>query len=401
MSLSIQQSRNGKVLHYCDGPLFERSETFIHNLISGLRGWDIALCAPARINETEFPLDSVPFFPVWQPKNWFLWKLDLLFRARMRLADPVISRIVRKTHPQVIHAHFGWSGDRMELVCRRRQIPLAVSFYGADATRKPASRRSLGCLYKPLFSAARWVFAEGPHLAETLLALGCPRDRIHILRIAIPVSRIKFRSRNYDPERPLHLLHCGRFVPKKGLLILLEALADLKKGGLALELRVIGDGPLRSNIEQAVASLGLQSVVKLLGSQPREVFWKELACCDILVVPSTTGPDGDSEGGAPTVLLEAQASGVPIVATDHADIPFVIAPAGEAPIASQGSVAALTGALRECIAKGAKWTAMGEAGMRFVQKHHDIPVVASELEALYNEAMQAPARSERLVDAQR
>jgi colanic acid/amylovoran biosynthesis glycosyltransferase len=121
----------------------------------------------------------------------------------------------------------------------------------------------------------------------------------------------------------------------------------------------------------------------MLGAQSRNVFWKELDGCDILVAPSRTGPDGDSEGGAPTVLLEAQAAGVPIVTTNHADIPFVLAPGGSAVVARENDPAAVAEAINECILNSSQWPDRGEAARRFVAEKHDISAVAGELDSLY------------------
>ena len=95
-----------------------------------------------------------------------------------------------------------------------------------------------------------------------------------------------------------------------------------------LQFRVIGDGEERAMAAAFVAKNGLSGAVTFLGMKPHEKVVEELSKCHVLIHPSTTAANGDSEGGAPTILLEAQAVGTPIVTTRHADIPHVTTPRG-------------------------------------------------------------------------
>lgn len=376
---------NKRVLHFCTGPLFQRTETFIYNLVAGLRSWEPVLAAPERINEKEFPLKGVRFFQVRVGCSGIRGVFDNVLRRHLRWVDPILFRVLNESRASVVHAHFGWSGVRAELACKKKRIPLLVSFYGLDAAIRRGRESDIEQLYEHLFTNAALVCVEGPHLANTVSKLGCPSEKIRILRIAVPVDEIGFRVRDCLDSRRVRLLHCGRFVRKKGLLILLEALADLRRKDCSFELCVIGDGPLRPEIERSILLLELQKSVRLLGPQPRDVFWRELEKCDLLVAPSLSAPNGDSEGGAPTVILEAQSAGVPVVTTNHADIPFVVVPNGSAILADEGSVPSLVNALEKAIGESDRWAEMGHSGREFVSAKHNASVVCLQLESLYDE----------------
>jgi colanic acid/amylovoran biosynthesis glycosyltransferase len=398
-------SSPGTVLHVAQS-FFERSETFLYNQIAGLKRWRSVLVCAEKYNESEFPLAGVPIhaFPI--PNNSWMRLYDRLARRcgfpatwdrdhrLMRRLQAGLRQLVNDTRPPVVaHAHFGVTGVMTVDVCQNAGIPLVTSFYGYDSAPRGSAlaRDWFYPHYGKLFGRCRFVLVEGPGIAQRLQKdWGCPREKIRLLRIAVPVAAIKFQPRAPSGNRPVQLLFCGRFVEKKGLLVLIRALEKLKRQKRAFHCRVIGDGKQRDEVEQLIGQLGLHDDMTLLGLQPRARFWEELASCDLLVAPSRTAANGDTEGGAPTVLLEAQAAGVPVVTTDHADIPTVVVPGGSAFLAREGDPGSLAAALEDACAQQARWPEMGATGRRFVSENHDVPVVCSRLESIYDEAISGP-----------
>jgi colanic acid/amylovoran biosynthesis glycosyltransferase len=183
--------------------------------------------------------------------------------------------------------------------------------------------------------------------------------------------------------RPARLLFCGRLTEKKGLLDALEAVAAVRARHPQVEFRILGDGEERPRAERLIMSLGLRDCVRLLGLQPYEIVQRELAAADILLAPSRTASDGDSEGGAPTILLEAQAAGLPVVATTHADIPYVVVAGKSGLLAPEGDPAALAECLRSLLETPERWAEMGRAGRRHVEQEHDVRTTAAGLEETY------------------
>jgi colanic acid/amylovoran biosynthesis glycosyltransferase len=96
-----------------------------------------------------------------------------------------------------------------------------------------------------------------------------------------------------------------------------------------------------------------------------------------------TAQDGDSEGGAPTVILEAQAAGMPVIATNHADIPNIVVPGQSALLSNERDVEGLVKNIAHLLDHPEQWEIMGKEGRAFVEKFHDIKKEAEALEQKY------------------
>lgn len=176
---------------------------------------------------------------------------------------------------------------------------------------------------------ARDLWVEGKLLPEKLraarFATSCTRAGARYLQSQIAESPkkvlyaphgVEIAKYPFRAERTLHspvrALAVGRLVEKKGFLVLLEALAQLQKEGVPVQLTFIGEGPQRGELEKKIAQLGLDA--RLLGAQAHETVIEAMQQSDIFVMPSIRARDGDSDG-LPNVLLEAAACGLPIVST--------------------------------------------------------------------------------------
>ncbi len=292
-------------------------------------------------------------------------------------------KVLEGLKPRLIHAHFGPTGYMGTFLKKKRFVPLVTTFYGFDLSmplREPGWRTR----YDELFSAGDLFLAEGPRMKEQLQALGCSPDKIRILRIGIDLSRFRFHPRRVAEREPIQVIHTGRMVEKKGHEIALRAFAACQREFPELRLRMIGDGPLMGRIEATAKQLGLSDVVEFLGTIGRDRYQQELERAHIALQSSVTAADGDSEGGAPTTLLDAQASGLPVVASRHADIPFVVDEGRSALLAPEGDVEALAQSLRTMIQARARWGDFGENGRKFVMMHHEIHRTVAALERCYH-----------------
>ena len=122
---------------------------------------------------------------------------------------------------------------------------------------------------------------------------------------------------------PLRLLFVGRFVPKKGLNVLLRALGHLRRDGIDARLSLLGSGPLEEPLRSMALALGLEDAVSWGGVVPRNEVARRMREHDLLVMPSVVSEEGDRDG-IPNVVLEAMASGTPVVGSDAGSIPEVL-----------------------------------------------------------------------------
>lgn len=370
-------------LHYRSTWL-PRPQTFIYELIRHHERYAPEIACHEIRNEAAFPFDGPVHLlrGATGPFGQWLARSVLLRTPWRRRALRALFRDVR---PALVHAHFGHDGVAAAGAAEREGIPAVVTFYGSDATVLPRHalwRRRL----RALFGRVRLVLAEGPHLRSRLVELGCPEERTRVQPIPVRLDFFPFRPRTRPAEGPVVLLQACRFVEKKGVDLTVRAFAAVADDRPGTELWLLGDGPERSRIETLVEESGVASRIRLLGMRSHAEYAEILARSHVFVQPSRTSANGDGEGGAPTSLLEAQASGMVVVASDHADIPFVVAPDAGV-LTPEGDVEALAGALRHVLDHPEEWGPRAEAGRRRVAERHDPRALARKLEAIYDEAL--------------
>ncbi len=147
--------------------------------------------------------------------------------------------------------------------------------------------------------------------------------KLHRIYHGLDLSEFQFslprRPNGADPV----VLSVARLVEKKGLGDLIEAADFLRRRGRCFQIEIIGDGPLRAALEERVAECGLQDRIRLLGAQPHSAVRQAYARAAAFALPCVVASDGDRDG-IPNVLLEAMASGVPVVSTPVSGIPELI-----------------------------------------------------------------------------
>jgi glycosyltransferase involved in cell wall biosynthesis len=115
----------------------------------------------------------------------------------------------------------------------------------------------------------------------------------------------------------------GRLTAKKGFTYLIAACKELEEQGYDFECHIVGEGPLRSELEAQIAGLGLESSFTLCGALPHQAVIEKYRQATLFVLPCIVARDGDRDG-IPNVLIEAMAMQVPVVSTDHSSIPELV-----------------------------------------------------------------------------
>ncbi|MGH7129107.1 MAG: glycosyltransferase, partial [Planctomycetaceae bacterium] len=298
---------------------------------------------------------------------------------------------LRECRPRLVHAHFGLSGPAARTLAIALGVPLVITYHGRDATiaDKVVRKSRLGREFirgrKAAVSYASLIIAVSDFIRKRLLARGCPDAKIVVHRNGIDT---RFFRRD-GQEREGIALFVGRFVEKKGCEYLLRALGKLRAEGCPARGVLIGDGPLKPRLLQIAAEAGAD--VAFTGFLPLDQVKDWLGRASVVAVPSVTAADGDCEG-LPTVILEAQAMGTPVVATRHSGIPEGVIENRSALLVAERDVGALAEALRIFMEKPEAVSSFGAAGRAFVEANFDIVAQARGLEDLYDRARQG-ARS--------
>jgi colanic acid/amylovoran biosynthesis glycosyltransferase len=289
---------------------------------------------------------------------------------------PDLSRL-RAERPAIIHAQFGRGGALALPMARALGVPLVVTFHGGDAHKDKHYRRFPPSLYArrlpALMAEARQFVCVSESVRQRLIGRGFPAGKLVLLPIGTEIGE----------ERPVRaasgpLLFVGRFVPKKGLPVLIDALRRLDADGAGTEAVIVGDGPMAQAIRQQAEGL---SRLRFLGWQSPEAVAALMREAALLVVPSIRAEGGDAEG-LPSVAVEAMALGLPVLASDQAGLDGVILPGVTGAVVRAGDPPALASGIAALMGDPAARQRLGDAGWALARRDFDARVQSRRLEEL-------------------
>jgi colanic acid/amylovoran biosynthesis glycosyltransferase len=250
-----------------------------------------------------------------------------------------IAGLVRGRYPtDHLHAHFV---DRASLIALVAGRLLGTSF---SATAHANDIFVNPVLLREKMAAAKFIATCSRYNAAYLRALSRNGGRGKVTCVYHGVDVDAYRPRPPAPRpRPL-LVAVGQLKAKKGFTYLIEACGILRDRGMEFDCQIVGDGPLRAELEAKIRELGLADRVALLGALPHAVVIEKYREATLVVLPCVTGTDGDRDG-IPNVILEAMALGVPVVSTRHSGIPEAVEDGASGLLVPPGDSIALAGAL--------------------------------------------------------
>lgn len=278
-----------------------------------------------------------------------------------------------------LHAHFATVAARVAaLAGALRGIPYSVTGHAKDLYRETVNPRLLDRLARDAAAFVTVCDANVDHLRRTLSPAGFARVR----RIWNGIDLAAFGAVERRPASAPTVLAIGRLVKKKGLHVLLDALALLAARGRAPQLRIVGDGEERAALEQQARTLHLADRVAFVGAQPSDGVRRELATATLFALPCVTDDDGNQDA-LPTVLLEAMAAGVACVSTTLGGVPEILDHGRAGRLVAQEDAAGLADALDALLADGAAREQLAAAGRERAQRCFDRRQAAAELAAIY------------------
>lgn len=362
-----------RVVHAVDRFL-PRSETFVYTTVAGHQRFEASVLCHAREHTDEFPFPRVHVQPKPVSRRTAAWWLAAsVERATGRSpwrrgVEAALARI----DPVVVHAHFGPIGCEMIPITKAAGLPLVTSLYGVDAAVLPYLPQWRE-RYARLFREGDLFLAEGPEMRNKVIAAGAPPARTIVHPIAVNLTKYP----RWAPDDSATVLFVGRFVEKKGLLDAIAAFGHARAHLPRARMTIVGGGGGEDAARALTAQSGLADDVEFVGMEPHADVIRRLATAAVFVHPSVTARDGDSEGGAPTILLEAQAIGTPIVTTRHADIPHVAPEGPGICLCAEHDVDALGRALVAAL------QSRTPSSPAHVTAHHDATRVVARLEDIY------------------
>ncbi|MDJ0532705.1 MAG: glycosyltransferase [Xenococcaceae cyanobacterium MO_207.B15] len=292
---------------------------------------------------------------------------------------------IKDIKAQLIHAHFGIDGVLALPIAQKTGLPLMVTFHGYDITSNDCSKYVPGWNYQTyekgrriLFKEAQLFIAVSDFIRSKLIEKGCPEEKIVVHYIGIDTD--KFKPDPTVNRKPV-VLFVGRLTEKKGCEYLIRAMAQVQSVMPEVELVIIGNGILKPKLEELAAQLLCR--YSFLGAQPPEVVRSWMNQSRLLAVPSVTAASGDTEG-APMVVLEAQAMGLPVVGSIHAGIPELVAEGETALLAKERDFNTLAQNITYLIKDTDFWQKLSHKGQERVNTNFNLHTQTQALEKIYD-----------------
>ena len=355
------------------------SETFIAAHLERLKDVHLVLSSgtpPTVANNT--PLISNESVPD---------RLRNLFEARiLKKTIPAMlgERIIKMLHHHridVLLAEYGPTGNALIDIALAAGVPLVVHFHGYDAHHKQTITQAGN--YAHLFSNAAALVVVSRTMEKQLLGLGAPRERVHYIVYGTDTDRFT----PCDPAaNPAHFVAVGRFTNKKAPHLTLLAFREAWRIYPEARLTMIGTGDLWEGVRQLVQSCGMEAVVDLPGVLDPAQVAERMRGARGFVQHSLTPSDGDMEG-TPLAVLEAMASGLPVISTLHAGIPDVVAHNERGLLSAEYDIEAMAANLMQLIEHPERAAAMGKAGRAYVVSHHRLEDRIGELQQLLEQVV--------------
>ncbi len=361
--------------------------TWVYNQVQRMVDFDSMILTNSIQNSEQFPWHSI------YCEERALQKIAFKIARKLKMRTyPFIHDSAIKIHkPSILHSHFGDQGWRDLAMAKKHGMAHLVTFYGYDVGMLPTQHPVWKKRYQELFRNADLFLCEGPHMAESLRALGCPEDKVKVQRLGVDLKKIPFAPRTIGKDGVVRILIAGTFREKKGIPYALEAIALLKDTYPTLQVTIVGDstGLVREesekrNILDVIRRHELGHITQLLGFQSHEELMKLAYDHHLFLSPSVTSADGDTEGGAPVTIIEMAASGMPVISTTNCDIPFFLGESNRLHLVPERDASSLADKALEFILRMEKKDfGLAHENRAFIERELNILLCSTRLSAIY------------------
>lgn len=285
---------------------------------------------------------------------------------------------LRRHRIEIVNPHSSRDGWMLTLAARIARVPLVIRSRHFDV---PIPNKSLSRLMYKEWS--HHIITTSPKITDVLVrTFGLVPDEVSTIPTGVDLQR--FRPDGPRAELPLPKLPAGTPIigmvtvirHAKGTQILAEAAGLLREQGLRVHCVIVGDGPWRTHLEDAILKLGVQDLFTLTGH--REDVPDIMRAFDIVAIPSF-------HEAIPQSGLQALATGVPVVASNIGGIPSIIQDGETGRLVPMKDAPALAGAIRATLEQREKTQAMCMAGRQFIEREHSLENMLDRLEAIYRQ----------------
>jgi colanic acid/amylovoran biosynthesis glycosyltransferase len=381
------------VASYCT-TFLKREMAHIYRQVTGLRTFKSFVMAKTRLNAERYPFEDVEL--VGKPTKNFLRRFYLKYILRTeavvyRGEFQVLDGILRRRRAQLMHIYFGHTGVHLLPFIKAWHMPCIVSFHGADITLRE-HQAGYEAQLREMLRTVPLVLARSQSLGNKLIELGLPPERLALNRTGVPIDQFPFVRRVPPSDGKWQFVQACRLIPKKGLITALQAFGQFREYYPNATFVIAGDGPMREELKQTVAKLGLHRAVRFPGFLSQAKLYQLYVASHIFLHPSEIMADANQEG-IPNSMLEAMSSGLPVVATWHGGIPEAVQDGRTGLLAPEKDPAALCAALRRMTEFSETWARMGQAASEYVTVNFEQRAQIEHLERQYARVLEERRRA--------
>jgi len=386
MSETAAPSQKPVVATYCT--TFLKPEMLhIYRQVTGLRRYATFVVARERMGEAAFPFPEIEVLP--RARKNFVKRFWLKHVARKppvyyRGELQVILKLFERRPADLMHVYFGHTGVHLLPFVEEWKKPCVVSFHGMDIQARP-QQEGYDAQMRALLQTVPLVLARSRSLFAALEHWGCPREKLRLNRTGIPLESFPFQQRPMPADGSWRFVQACRLVAKKGLGTAIRAFAKFHALHPRAKFRIAGDGPMKAELEALIGELGLGGAVELRGFLSQADLAALYARSHVFLHPSEMPPDQNQEG-VPNSMLEAMATGLPVLATTHGGIPEAVAHERTGLLVPERDAAALFAAMRQITEETDFLYILGQAAARAVREEFEQGKAIEKLEGFYDEA---------------
>lgn len=374
------------------------TDTFIYTQLKLLRRYQAIVVARDLDHLDRYPgVDHVAFS---QSAHGPAKRMSDLLYSRLRIQTAYerafFTRMIGGLQPALIHAHFAVEMAYFAASLRSSKQPVVVSCYGYDVSSFPRRYAGLARFYlRRAWSSAQCFLAMSQDMRDDMLRLGCPSEKIRVHYHGINLQRFPYMERP-APSDVVRILYVGSLGDeRKGVPDVIRAFARLAREHPNVELRIVGAGRLRDDFERLVQGCGVGDRVVFAGFVRHEELWREYQAAHLFCHPSMTPPSGDKEG-IPGTIVEAMATGLPVVTTAHAGIPEMVLDGEHGFVVAEGDVDGIFQGLRRLADEPELRTRMGGKAAERASSRGDAVRQTAALESIYDDVIAAWAQGHPL-----
>ncbi|MDI6400548.1 glycosyltransferase [Balneolaceae bacterium ANBcel3] len=311
---------------------------------------------------------------------------------------------IRTLQPDILHSHFGpvaWKNNLFLRGYGKKKPISVVTFYGQDVDHLPKVKPAWKKRYLQLFKETDLILCEGPFMAGKIIESGCPPEKVIVHHLGVDLDAIPFTVRPFPEKEPLKILLASAFREKKGLTYALKAISGVSET-IPVQVTLVGDQLQTASSEQekkrilnVIKEYRMESIVDLKGFIPQQKLNALARDHHLHIAPSVTASDGDSEGGAPVSLIEMAASGMPVIASRHCDIPEIIQDGETGLLTDEHDIHGIEQAIRTLISNRDLWYTLPERARSHIESDFNAKKQGERLADIYAQRVPATADSPR------